>query len=159
MSQATYTPEIGQELAALYAAGFLIRDLPLLGSWAPTPATFYLWRTKHPEFARMLEEAEPARAQALAEQTIDIVDTDPDPKAARNRMHARQWLASKLNRQKYGEKVEVAHTHTLDMGAILAEAEARLVTSARILPTNEPHLIEVNCIPSQPVETLEELLA
>lgn len=159
MSATLYTPEIGQELAALYAAGFLIRDLPTLGEWAPTPGTFYLWRTKHADFAKMLEEAEPARAQALAEQTIDIVDTDPDPKAARNRMHARQWLASKLNRQKYGEKVEVAHTHMIDMGAVLAEAEARLLTSQRALPSSDSHLIDVTCIQVQPVETLEELLA
>lgn len=159
MSATVYTPEIGQELAALYAAGLLLRDLPTLGEWAPSPSTFYAWRAKHPDFAKLLEEAEPARASALAEQTLDIVDLDPDPKAARNRMQARQWIASRFNRQKFGEKVEVSHTHTIDMGAILAEAEARLVTSVNVLPVSPHVLVDVSPHNGQGIDTLDELLA
>lgn len=155
MRTTIYTPQIGQELAALYAAGHTFEDIAEFMAWAPAAATVRKWRREQPDFAKMLADVEADRADALADQTLAIADNTFDPTLANARIKARQWLASKLNRAKYGEKVEVAHTHTLDLGKLLAEAEARLVTSAAPIPTT-PAIIDVT--PNN-VSTLADLLA
>lgn len=59
--------------------------------------------------ARML------KAHTLAEQSVEITDTDADPQRARNRAHSRQWLAAKLNRQAYGEQLDVQVGGSIDL--------------------------------------------
>lgn len=155
MKIAEYTPQLGQEIARLYGAGHTIQEMCELNNWMPTPGTIYSWRHKHKDFEELMTGAEVARADALADETIHIADTTWDPRQAAVRVKARQWVASKLNRSKYGEKVEVAHTHTIDMGKLLAEAEARLVTSAA-QPMPPP--VDYIDVSPQPIETLEALL-
>lgn len=66
------------------------------------------------------------RGDILAGEIIEIADSDNDPAKARNQITARQWLASKLNR-KYGERVELNVSQTIDIGSTLAEARARML--------------------------------
>lgn len=150
-----YSPQLGQEIAKLYAAGHSMQDIAELGAWVPGPTTLTEWKSKHPEFAKLMADAEALRADSLIEQTLSIADNTFDPALANVRIKTRQFIAGKLNRAKYGEKVEVSHTLTLDMGAILAEAEARLVTSAAA-NRQAPQLIDVT---PQSVDSLEALLS
>lgn len=150
-----YTPQIGQEVARLYAGGYSMQDISELGAWVPAPTTIVLWKNTHPEFAKLMQKAEEARADALIEQTLSIADNTFDPALANVRIKTRQYIASKLNRNKYGEKVEVNHTLSLDMGALLAEAEARLLTSAAA--NRQAHnVIDITPMNS---DTLEDLLS
>ncbi len=55
-----------------------------------------------------------------------IVDTEFNPQRTKVRADHRRWLASRLNRQKYGDKVEVNSNHTLDIGPALALAVKRM---------------------------------
>lgn len=153
-SKNMYNLQIGEEIARLYAAGYSMQDITELGAWAPSHACIIQWKAKHPEFAKLMAQAEEARADSLIEQTLSIADNTFDPALANVRIKTRQFIAGKLNRAKYGEKVEVNHTLSLDMGALLAEAEARLVTSAA---ANRQAVEFVDVTPQNP-QTLAELL-
>lgn len=82
-------------------------------------------------YARAVE----IKADLLAEETIALSDSDEDPAKVRNQISTRQWLASKWNK-KYGDRIDVSVTQTLDIASTLAEARARL------LPGRFQHTIE-----------------
>jgi len=147
--QYKYTPEIGQTVARYFAAGYTFGEIAELGPWAPTAGVISSWRAEYDDFDKLITSKEKAHADALIDQTIDIADNDWDHKRAAVRIKARQFKASKLNRDKYGEKVEVNHTLGLDMGALLAEAEKRLVTSHGM----------VDVTPTTPAQSGEDILS
>lgn len=66
------------------------------------------------------------RADLMADEIISIADSDADPAKARNQIAARQWLAGKLFQRRYGERIDLNVTQTIDVGSTLAEAKARL---------------------------------
>lgn len=57
---------------------------------------------EHARTIKMLTSAED-----MAEETVEISDTDDRAAVARNRIQARQWLASRYDRDTYGDKVQV----------------------------------------------------
>lgn len=65
------------------------------------------------------------RADLLADQIIDIADSDGDPQRARNRIQARQWLASKHAQSTYGDRIDLNVSQSLSITDVLAEARAR----------------------------------
>ena len=83
-------------------------------------------RTAAAAYARAAE----LRADLLADEIISIADGDEDPAKVRNQIQARQWLASKLNAKRYGDRIDLNVTQTVDIGATLAEARARLLRPA-----------------------------
>ena len=52
-------------------------------------------------YARAREE----RSHMMADEIIEIADTEPDPNRARVRIDARKWWASKVNKKDYGDRV------------------------------------------------------
>ena len=97
-------------------------------------------RTAAAAYARAAE----LRADLLADEIISIADGDDDPAKVRNQIQARQWLASKLNAKRYGDRIDLNVTQTVDIGATLAEARARLLR-----PTRDHHdVIDVQAIDS-----------
>jgi hypothetical protein len=72
----------------------------------PAEATVRRWRRQYPEFGAMYEAARQERAHMLADDVVAIADSEPDAQRARNRMAARQWYASKVNKQSYGEAAD-----------------------------------------------------
>lgn len=90
------------------------------------------------ELALAYVRAQEIRADLLADQIIDIADDDErDPHRARNQIQARQWIASKHNTRRYGDRIDLNVTQTIDVSATLSEARARLIT---IAPDAEPAL-------------------
>jgi hypothetical protein len=78
----------------------------------PAPMTIKRWRREFPAFDLLMIEAEHARADVLVDKTIDIADCDDRTAgAARNSIQARQWIASRLNQSRYGQKSTVDGTH------------------------------------------------
>lgn len=65
------------------------------------------------------------KADMLAEEIIDIADTDPDPNSARIRVETRRWYASKLRPKVYGDKIDVNINQTVDISAALSDAQKR----------------------------------
>lgn len=67
------------------------------------------------------------RADLYADEIIVIADDEnKDPHRARNQIGARQWVASKHNARRYGERIDLNVTQTIDIGSTLAEARARI---------------------------------
>lgn len=57
-------------------------------------------------FATKYAHAREVQAGFYAEEQIEISDTDENAAKARNRMLARQWYASKMDRARFGDKVQ-----------------------------------------------------
>ena len=80
----------------------------------PRYPTLMQWLRKNGDFAAMYRQAKEDQADTLADQIIAIADevageTDnAKVQAARLRVDARKWTASKLKPKAYGERVEAA---------------------------------------------------
>jgi hypothetical protein len=90
-------------------------------------------------YARAVE----LRADVWADETVTIAD-DPekDPNRARNQIQARQWVASKHASKKYGDRIDLNVSQSLDITAILTDARARLRPMCDQLPMIDAEVIE-----------------
>ena len=92
-----------------------------------TPKIFAMALQEDREAAIAYARAVEIKADLLADEVVQIADSDTDPAKVRNQMTARQWLASKLHSKRYGDRIDLNVTQTIDVGATLAEARARLL--------------------------------
>lgn len=107
-------------------------------------APSYVWaktqlRT-NPALQAAYREAIEDRADALADDIITLADTPPPPgldgpglhawvAQLKLRVHAREWVASKLRPKVYGASVDVSvQTTSISIVAALAEAERRVLS-------------------------------
>lgn len=90
-------------------------------------------------YARAVE----IRADILADEALTIADTENDAAKARNQIQVRQWLASKLYAKRYGDRVDLNVTQTIDIGGTLAEARARLLPASYLDNSNNAQVIDV----------------
>jgi hypothetical protein len=109
----------------------------------------------NPEIRKLYDEAVETRADYLAESLIDISEESipegldgPQLSAWINQMKiridTRKWTAAKLRPKQWGERIDVAVTHTqISISQALKEAEARLIDVTDIEP-NEPKPIPSN---------------
>ena len=89
------------------------------------------------------------RADNLADEALQIADNEPDAAKARNQIQVRQWLASKLYAKRYGDRIDLNVTQTIDIGSTLAEARSRLLpmrdqqqiidVETRAIPSDSAH--------------------
>jgi len=114
-----------------------------------SPQQFQTALAKDKAAAIAYARATELRADLLADEALHIADTQDDAAKARNQIQVRQWLASKLYAKRYGDRIDLNVTQTLDVGATLAEARARL------LPTRYPSEV----IEGQAIEITEEKAA
>lgn len=71
------------------------------------------------------ESARRQAADAMAEEIIEIADSESDANKAKVRCDARKWLASKFLPARYGEKLDLNISAPAPIAAALAEAKAR----------------------------------
>lgn len=93
------------------------------------------------EIAIAYARAQEFRSDILAEEALTIADGDNDPAKARNQIGIRQWLAGKWNSKRYGDRIDVSVTQSIDISATLSEARSRL------LPVSDQR----NLIDAQPI--------
>lgn len=65
------------------------------------------------------------RADLLADQIVDIADTEKDAARARNRIDARKWAAAKMNPHKFSDRIDVTVTERVSIADAIARAELR----------------------------------
>jgi hypothetical protein len=71
------------------------------------------WLDQHPEFAQQYARARELQADYYADEICEIADAaadEVDPaavQAAKLRVDARKWVASKLKPKRYGDRIEV----------------------------------------------------
>lgn len=71
--------------------------------------------------------AQELRSDLLVDEALTIADTEQDAARARNQIDIRKWMASRLHQKKWGDRVDLNVTQTIDIGSTLAEARARLL--------------------------------
>lgn len=101
--------------------------------------------------------AQEIRADLIADEVIEIADTDADAQRARNRIDARKWSSGKLAPKKYGDRIDLNVTTSIDVGATIAEARARLRPICDLTKTIEGEIIEtIDVSPLQPPDKKSE---
>lgn len=92
-----------------------------------TPSQFHKLLSSDREAAVAYAQALQMRADLLVDDAIALADGDGDPAKVRNQVEIRKWLATKQHSQRYGERVELNVSQTIDIGSTLAEARARML--------------------------------
>lgn len=105
-------------------AGMPLREAVTACGLTPSAFAYRLQQDKAAAVA--YSRAVEIKADLLADEVVHLADGDGDPAKVRNQMNARQWLASKLYAKRYGDRIDLNVTQTLDIGSTLAEARARL---------------------------------
>lgn len=112
-----YTPEMAAEICARLASGRSLRSIAT-DEDMPAEGTIYSWLYKQKEFQEKYAHAREAQSDVYAEEIISIADEcEPDSQKvalARLRTDNRKWVASKLKPKKYGDKLDLNHTGTIE---------------------------------------------
>lgn len=95
---------------------------------------FYEDLASEPQLSESYARAQLAKAEICAEEIIEIADTETDAQIARNKIDARKWYASKMRPDKYGDRIDVNVTNTVDIRAALSEAHNRIRDVIAIKP-------------------------
>lgn len=120
-----YSESIAEEILSRYADGETLSKI-CKDKRMPKRNTVYRWRSSYPDFGEAYLQAQEEHVDALVDEAGEIVDTELNPQLAKIRADHRRWMASKLHRQKYGDKLDVQHNHTLDIAPALALAVKRM---------------------------------
>ena len=89
--------------------------------------SFLDWIEADEALRQQYTRARARQADYLADELIEIVDTEDDPARARVRMDARKWAAGKMAPKKYGDKVDVKHSGDADNPVIIKRIERIIV--------------------------------
>lgn len=89
------------------------------------PAALAIERERDKAFDRAIRDAEGARIDSLADKLIDIEQHYKCPKMALVASKNIQWLASKRQRDVYGEKKDITITHKINLSQAIEDAERR----------------------------------
>lgn len=113
----------------------------------PTRSTVHLWLAKHQEFSDRYAIARARQADTIFDEILDIADDGSNDWMQRHddeggnigwkengeaiarsrlRVDVRKWMAGKLRPKKYGDKLEVEHSGTVDLANVLADRRARV---------------------------------
>ena len=125
---------IFQGIAAGRTAKAMIAEVGL------APHAFRMALVDDADIARRHAQARLAQASVLAEEVVEIADSEPDAQRARNRIQARQWFAARLDPARWGERLDLHIQGSVDLRAVLAGAEGRRLRPACDQPEALPVL-------------------
>jgi hypothetical protein len=102
-----------QEICERIADGESLRGI-CKSEGMPHYCTALQWLKEEPGFASQYAHAREDQADAYADEIIAIADTEEDAAKARVRVDARKWVASKLKPKKYGDKLDLNHSGSIE---------------------------------------------
>ena len=126
MGHKKVSKEVFEDIIKGISEGKTLRSLFSELSVHPMDLATYL--SEVPDAQEKYDKARVINTETLAEDVISIADTEIDPARARNMIEARKWYASKLHPSKYGERIDINITKTVDIGSALIEARSRAIT-------------------------------
>lgn len=117
-------PELGDRICAALAVGTSLRQL-CRQDGMPSMSTIFTWLRLDPAFAQNYTRAREHQAESYADEIADIADSAQGldaagVNAARLRVDARKWCASKLLPKRYGDKIDVNHQGGISVAAASA---------------------------------------
>ncbi len=122
-----YNQKLADEILRLYSSGKTILDI-IQNNKMPSRVTIYRWRDSFPAFGKAYLIALDAHIESMIDDVRKRV-MGADSKQAKLvdvQFKSISWLASKLNRAKYGDKIDIDITKTLDITPALADALKRM---------------------------------
>jgi len=143
MKKIKYTDAIAQKILNLLSSGKTLVDIQSKG--LPSRWTIYQWFVDNPEFEKRFRLAQSCSTDIRIEDVLKRIETCTDTKQAKLLdvlFKSTSWYVSKINRAVYGDKIDVSHTHTLDVSKPIQLALQRL--SALRLEPQQERVIEVN---------------
>ncbi len=131
-----YTEEIAATICEAIAEGSSL-STACKGEGMPSVRTALRWLDRHNEFARMYAHAREVRADAWGEQILDIADDTSEDWVDRQkadgttervldhehvtrsklRVDARKWLMSKAAPRKYGDKLDLNYSGSVQVAS------------------------------------------
>lgn len=137
-----YNEERGRLILDLYSDGINLQQIEKKRN-LPSRRTILRWRTDFPEFGKLYDQALLSYSECIIEEALRIADTEPDAKKAKNRIDIRTWIASKYNRARFGDKIDIDVRQTVDISPALQLAIARMA----LVGTGDSKLIEADITP------------
>lgn len=118
-----FSQDIADQICEMLQDGATIRQICALKGFPSWP-TVRKWKIKNREFATQYAHAYQASAEALELRIIEISLTAKDKDssaAARTQIEALKWIASKRDKGKYGDKLDLQHTGEMAVRTISDE--------------------------------------
>ena len=103
--------------------------------------SMYRAMERYPELRRAYDMARQQQAHWWAEESISVIDAEPDVQRARLKSEARRWMASKLAPKSYGDALNLNVSGEINFLEAITEATRR---SIRDLPP----VIDAEVIPN-----------
>lgn len=97
----------------------------------PTMPFVFKWLREDENFVAQYARAREAQAETLFDQIVDIADAADTSSMrgiehAKIRIDARKWSAGKMAPKKYGDKIGVEHTGSINLATALEAARKRV---------------------------------
>lgn len=104
----SYTQELADKICEELALGKSLRTV-CAGEDMPSMQTVFSWFRTKPEFLEQYARAKQESSDYMAEELIDISDTEnmEDVQRARLRIDTRKWLMAKMKPKRYGDQIDV----------------------------------------------------
>jgi hemoglobin-like flavoprotein len=115
-----------RELIDKYLTGSTLKRLFTSGTQM---RKFYELVNSVPQLSQLYAHAQQTKAELYADEIIEIADTILDPNKARVMVDARKWVASKIKPDKYGDRIDLNITQSVDITKALSDAKQRVVLS------------------------------
>ncbi|MBL4591268.1 MAG: hypothetical protein JKY96_04845 [Phycisphaerales bacterium] len=104
-----YSLKLAEEICRRIADGESLRHV-CEDENMPAKGTVFTWLNQHPKFEELYSNARDRQADTLVDDIIEIADDERlDPKRARVKIAARQWLAARQAPKKYGDRMQLNH--------------------------------------------------
>ena len=134
---------VAEEIVEWISQGKTLRDFCRLEG-KPAWRTVYAWMEKDKDFYARIAHARDLGYDAIAEETLEIIDTPPEMAESwsqsggskhrdsahagwlKNRVEQRMKLLAKWSPKKYGDKVGVEHSGAIALDAAILEARKRV---------------------------------
>lgn len=143
---------IGSDPAAIakayQAVALLEEGLPLkdaLDRCDLKRATFSAALSSERELALKYARARETSADFLVDEALDVVRNEENQLKARNIADMCRWAAGKFNSKRYGDRIDLNVTQTLDISGTLLEARQRTLRPV----SDQQDVIDVQAIDSQ----------
>lgn len=124
-----YTDDLAERICERMEAGDPLATI-CRGEAMPTVRTVLRWVDEREGFGTMYRLAQQAAAEHLDAEVQRISETAVDREtasAARVRIAALQWRASKQAPKKFGERVDMTVDHSFDLAAVLDRGRQRVM--------------------------------
>lgn len=144
---------LARQVIAQVCEGVKLKDA--LAELGLTRTLFYSALSSERELAVSYARAREISADFLVDEALDVVKNEPDVQRAREIANMHRWAAGKFNQKRYGERIDLNVSQTIDVSEALKEARARVVRPViDQLPTPQQQVIDLQDV--SPIEPRDE---